>query len=170
MVIPVEVENQLFEIEVKNKKEGMCHLFAGGKNYELRLKNIETGAVDFSIDDVFYKAKISKGEKGVVFVSFDATVFQITRKDLLVEDEDYSQGGQGGGENNLFAPMPGKVIKINVAEGEKVHRGTILLVVEAMKMENNIIATEDAVVEKVNVKEGEMVDTDLQLVFLKKVK
>jgi biotin carboxyl carrier protein len=39
-----------------------------------------------------------------------------------------------------------------------------------MKMENNIIATEDAVVEKVNVKEGEMVDTDLQLVFLKKVK
>ena len=62
--------------------------------------------------------------------------------------------------------MPGKVIKVNVAEGDHVKRGTILLVVEAMKMENNITAVADAIVEKVNVKEGEMVGTDLQLLHL----
>ena len=62
--------------------------------------------------------------------------------------------------------MPGKILKINVKEGEKVKRGTVLLVVEAMKMENNIVAGTDAIVEKLNVSEGEMVDTDKQLVLL----
>jgi biotin carboxyl carrier protein len=62
--------------------------------------------------------------------------------------------------------MPGKVIKVNVKKGDKVKRGTILLVVEAMKMENNITAVEEALVTDVVVKEGEMVDTDKQLVYL----
>ena len=52
---------------------------------------------------------------------------------------------------------------------QKVRRGAILMVVEAMKMENNIVAGTDALIEKVNVKEGEMVDTDLQLIQLKKI-
>ncbi len=169
MLIPVEVENELIEIEIINKKGNVYHVFAGSKQYELCLKNIDDNEVNLRINDRFYKAHVSSGTKGKVYVSFDAAVFELLRKDLLVEDEDYSQGAQGSGENNLFAPMPGKVIKINVSEGDKVHRGTILLVVEAMKMENNIIATEDAVVEKINVNEGDMVDTDLQLVFLKKV-
>ena len=76
---------------------------------------------------------------------------------------------QEDNEGSLFAPMPGKVIKVNVAEGEKVTRGKILLVVEAMKMENNIIATNDAVIEKINVSEGDMVDTDVQLVILEEI-
>jgi len=62
--------------------------------------------------------------------------------------------------------MPGKILKINVKEGENVKRGTVLLVVEAMKMENNIVAGTDAIVEKLNVSEGEMVDTDKQLILL----
>ena len=72
-------------------------------------------------------------------------------------------------EGSLFAPMPGKVIKVNVAEGDKVTRGTVLLIVEAMKMENNIVAAHDAIVEKIAVKEGDMVDTDVQLVILEEV-
>jgi len=51
-----------------------------------------------------------------------------------------------------------------------VKRGTVLLVVEAMKMENNIVSGTDAIIEKVNVSEGEMVDTDKQLVQLKNIK
>ncbi len=170
MIIPVETDNGLIEVEITNKKDNVYYVVTNGEKQELCLKNIENNAVDFRLNDRFYKADISKGTKGIVYVSFDTAVFKLKRKDLLVEDEDYSLGTQGESENNLFAPMPGKVIKINVNEGDTVHRGTILLVVEAMKMENNIVADQDAVVEKINVKEGDMVDTDLQLVFLKKVK
>jgi len=62
--------------------------------------------------------------------------------------------------------MPGKVIKIHVKEGQEVNRGSILMVVEAMKMENNIVASTHSRVEKINVKEGEMVDTKTQLIHI----
>jgi biotin carboxyl carrier protein len=62
--------------------------------------------------------------------------------------------------------MPGKVIQINVKEGDPVNRGTILIVVEAMKMENNIVAPGKAIVEKINVKVGDMVDNQTQLIHL----
>ena len=62
--------------------------------------------------------------------------------------------------------MPGKVVKINVKEGDEVAEGTIMIVVEAMKMENNIVATAKAKVKKILVTEGEMVDNKKQLIEL----
>ncbi len=169
MVVPVSVEEEEFYIEIKKKKGNRLFVNVGDNDYEVCMKSIEPNSIRFRINDRFYTAFVSTGAKGAGYVSIEGILFGAKRNDVLVEDEDYSQSGQGSGENNLFAPMPGKVIKINVKEGDKVHRGTLLMVVEAMKMENNIIAVEDAVVEKINVKEGDMVDTDLQLVYLNKI-
>ena len=62
--------------------------------------------------------------------------------------------------------MPGKVVKINVKEGDTVNEGTIMMVVEAMKMENNIVAPGQAKVKKILVAEGQMVDNKMQLIEL----
>ena len=62
--------------------------------------------------------------------------------------------------------MPGKVVKINVKEGDTVSEGTIMMVVEAMKMENNIVASGNAKVKKILVAEGQMVDNKMQLIEL----
>ncbi len=62
--------------------------------------------------------------------------------------------------------MPGKVVKINVKEGQKVKKGDLLLVVEAMKMENNIISPKEGKIDKINVKTGEMVNGSKELLVL----
>ena len=62
--------------------------------------------------------------------------------------------------------MPGKVVKINVKEGDEVDEGTVMIVVEAMKMENNITATAKATVKRILVTENEMVDNKKQLIEL----
>jgi biotin carboxyl carrier protein len=62
--------------------------------------------------------------------------------------------------------MPGKVVKINVKEGDEVKEGQIMMVVEAMKMENNIVASGEARVKKILVAEGQMVDNKMQLIEL----
>ena len=62
--------------------------------------------------------------------------------------------------------MPGKVIKVNVNEGDIVEEGTILCVVEAMKMENNIKSMTSAKVSKVLVKEGDKIDVKTILIEL----
>ena len=62
--------------------------------------------------------------------------------------------------------MPGKVVKINVKEGDEVNEGMVMIVVEAMKMENNIVASGNAKVKKILVTEGQMVDNKMQLIEL----
>ncbi|MBC7094879.1 pyruvate/oxaloacetate carboxyltransferase [Thermococcus sp.] len=66
--------------------------------------------------------------------------------------------------NAVTAPMPGKILRILVSEGEEVKVGQGLLVLEAMKMENEIPSPMDGVVKRILVKEGETVDTGQALI------
>lgn len=70
------------------------------------------------------------------------------------------------GEGVVTAPMPGKILRILVKEGEQVKTGQGLVVLEAMKMENEIPAPKDGVVKKILVKEGDTVDTGQALIEL----
>jgi biotin carboxyl carrier protein len=63
--------------------------------------------------------------------------------------------------------MPGKIVSLHVAPGDRVANGTALLVLEAMKMENDLLSSVDGTVKTVQVRAGAMVSTgDLLLVML----
>ncbi|WP_059017919.1 acetyl/propionyl/methylcrotonyl-CoA carboxylase subunit alpha [Mycobacterium sp. M26] len=51
------------------------------------------------------------------------------------------------GDAELVSPMPGSVVAVNVAHGDTVNAGTVVVVVEAMKMEHSLTAPVDGVVE-----------------------
>lgn len=63
------------------------------------------------------------------------------------------------GAKKLEAPMPGSVVKINVAVGASFKKGDVLVVLEAMKMENEIVAPESGTVASVAVSVGSTVET-----------
>ena len=67
-------------------------------------------------------------------------------------------------DSQLKAPMPGNIIRVCVKNGEKVNRGQILMVLEAMKMEHPILAPENGRVERLFFQEGDIVKTDEQLI------
>ncbi|MCC6611785.1 MAG: carbamoyl-phosphate synthase subunit L [Burkholderiales bacterium] len=71
-----------------------------------------------------------------------------------------------GGERVAAAPMAGSVVLINVRPGDRVERGAVLAVVEAMKMENPVVAQRDGVVEQVMVDIGDSVSGGQALVLL----
>jgi biotin carboxyl carrier protein len=58
---------------------------------------------------------------------------------------------------SLTAPMPGKVVKVLVEEGEEVEEGRLLLVLEAMKMEQPVSAPHAGVVRSIPFGEGSLV-------------
>lgn len=72
--------------------------------------------------------------------------------------------GAGAGGNIIRSPMPGKVVKILVAPGEKVEAGQTVIIVSAMKMESEFKATAAGVVSKIAVAEGDTVDSNQVLV------
>ena len=61
------------------------------------------------------------------------------------------------------APMPGTILKVNVQNGQKVEEGTVLMILEAMKMENEIMAPCAGTVTSVCVNQGAAVDSDAVL-------
>ena len=66
----------------------------------------------------------------------------------------------------IKAPMPGTIMKVNVAPGQAVKKGDVLCVLEAMKMENDICAPQDGTVASVNVQKGASVQGEDVLVTL----
>lgn len=71
-----------------------------------------------------------------------------------------------GGSGQSRAPISGVVLRVDVQPGDKVSRGGVLLILEAMKMENEIVAANDAVVKTVHVKPQQDVrDGDVLVTF-----
>jgi acetyl/propionyl-CoA carboxylase alpha subunit len=68
--------------------------------------------------------------------------------------------------HDLAAPMPGRVRRLVVAEGARVSRGDVLLVLEAMKMEHAIRAPHDGTLERFRVAEGDLVEAGVELAEL----
>ena len=74
-----------------------------------------------------------------------------------------------GGSGIVVAPMPGLVVRVEVAVGQRVEAGAGLVVVEAMKMENELRATRAAMVAAVHVAPGQAVEKGAPLVTLENV-
>jgi biotin carboxyl carrier protein len=70
------------------------------------------------------------------------------------------------GPARVQAPMPGKLVRVLVTEGQDVGAGQGLVVMEAMKMENEIRAPRAGRVKEAPVREGQAVDTGALLVLL----
>ena len=64
---------------------------------------------------------------------------------------------------NLLSPMPGRIRQVNVAEGDRVAKGQVLLVLEAMKMEHAIRSPHAGLVKRLAYREGDLVDAGAEL-------
>ena len=75
-------------------------------------------------------------------------------------------GGKGSAEGagTVHSPMPGRVLKVLVAEGDVVAVGAALVVVEAMKMENELVSLRAGTVKKIHVAPGQNVESGARLV------
>lgn len=75
-----------------------------------------------------------------------------------------TRGARSGEEAGLRAPMPGRILRALVSEGDRVGRGTTLLILEAMKMEHEIKAPRDGVVTRLPFGAGDQVEAGAVLV------
>jgi 3-methylcrotonyl-CoA carboxylase alpha subunit len=169
MRFAINIDDSEYQAEVLHFDSQQLHLRVDGKEMQLQLIDSDSKSITVDLGEQVMRVFVSEDEAGQIFGSYDGHAFSFRRMDLLSSYDSHENKASTDEAGSLFAPMPGKVIKVNVKAGEKVKRGTVLLVVEAMKMENNIVAQTLSLVEEIKVKAGDMVDTKTQLIHLSEI-
>ncbi|RVX42859.1 propionyl-CoA carboxylase alpha chain [Nonomuraea polychroma] len=99
-------------------------------------------------------------EDGTVYVDHAGGHAELTPVPRLPEPVEQIAPG------SLLAPMPGSVLRVEVAAGDRVVKGQSVLVLEAMKMEHRIAAPADGVVSGVHVEKGQQVEAGAVLAII----
>jgi propionyl-CoA carboxylase alpha chain len=124
-----------------------------------RLHAWSPDAIDVEIDGRRVRARVTRaGERLIVHGSGGDVVF--------TQQPRFKIPGQDDAAGGFVARMPGKVIALRVAEGDRVARGDTLVVLEAMKMEHPMRAAHDGVVREVRVAEGDQVEAGALLLVV----
>ena len=130
------------EVDLRETGHHFVSLLVGGKSYEAGLEKRPGGYTVVLTDDVV-AVDLVEGTKGVPLPARKA-----------------------GGPSRVTAPMPGKLVRVLVTQGQDVAAGDGLVVVEAMKMENEIKAPRAGTVKDVPVREGLAVEAGALLVVV----
>ncbi len=84
----------------------------------------------------------------------------------LVERPRFPETAREDDPGSLHAPMPGRIVKVVIGEGDEVTDGQVVIVLEAMKMEHSLRAPYDGVVRSVTASPGDQVDAGQVLVVV----
>lgn len=127
---------------------------------------VAPGVYSLILNGRSYEAWVTRAQgNGVFEVKVGSRVFRVELQDSRTR---HRQGDSAthAGRQEIFAPMPGKIVKVLVRDNTHVAAGQGLLVIEAMKMQNEIRAPRPGQVEKVHVREGEGVESGAHLLSL----
>jgi pyruvate carboxylase len=102
----------------------------------------------------------SDGTRAVYFELNGNNRSVVIRDQSVQSDEAVRIKAEKGNPCHIAAPMPGKVLKVNVKAGDAIKEGDVLMVTEAMKMETNIKAKADGAIADVKFKEGDKVEKE----------
>lgn len=164
--VRTDVANAVFHVQIERIRRKSLNCTINGQDYEVMLSqnggNINKVIINGMMESVF----VSETSDNNYCVHLKGLDFICRRTDELNDSCDYSNKDVKNNDMTYHSPMPGKVIKVNVKEGDEVKEGDVLCVVEAMKMENNIKAMTSAKVAKVFVKESDKVDVKNILIEL----
>ena len=166
MHLTVDVEGSRIPVSICAAEAGKIKGKVGETPFQVEFIQYDNKQMKILLNGRTETVYCSVNDEHKTIVNFHGLNFTCFRTDQLNDTQDYSCKETINDKSKLVSPMPGKVVKINVKEGEEVGEGMIMMVVEAMKMENNIMASGRATVKRILVEEGQMVDNKMQLIEL----
>ena len=166
MQVTVDVEGKRIPVNISAAEAGRIIGTIGEVPFSVEFIQYEHNQLKIMLNGRTEMVYCSVNEDQKTIVNFHGLNFTCFRTDQLNDAMDYACKESVNDKSRLVSPMPGKVVKINVKEGDEVKEGMIMMVVEAMKMENNIVAAGNTKVKKILVTEGQMVDNKMQLIEL----
>ena len=159
-----------------------------GEKHEIEITR-DGGRLLARVDQRVYDLEASEPEPNVYSLKYEGRVFEVfvspqknaaaafatrigsTEIEVAISDPKRLRGTAAGadavdGKAEIRTAMPGKVVRILVANGAQVQKGDGVIVVEAMKMQNEMKSSKDGVVKQIRVAEGDNVGAGDLLVVI----
>lgn len=117
-------------------------------------------------DNISYNVEILENSEKSVKLRINDQVLEVETKDkmdLLLERLGMDKALEEV-INDIRAPMPGLILKVEVEEGQEVKKGDPLMILEAMKMENVLKAPGEGIVSSIKVNQGDTVEKNQVLI------
>jgi acetyl/propionyl-CoA carboxylase alpha subunit len=148
------------EVEILEREGTHLRARIDGREVSAQFDALASGGGTLSIDGRRFRIASAR-RKDTILVAVGPRTFSFVRA-----EEGGRHRARGLAAAEITAPMPGKVLRVPVREGDAVVAGQTLVVLEAMKMETALAAESDAVVKRVLVAPGQMVDHGALLIEL----
>ncbi len=146
-VVTMKVDDELYEVDALRVAEGIYSILYKGRSYNIEMIADSTTR-HYTVNSWYntYKVEIIDAQ---------------TRYRQSREMGTHSDEGKV-----IVSPMPGKVVKLLVAEGDTVEAGQTLIIISAMKMESEFKARVSGVVKHISVSEGQTIDANKELIVI----
>ncbi len=168
MAYEVSIGHRTASVEMLNRAGNKALIRVDDRKYDLDITEVENGVYSILYNGHSYNVELIEGENSKKYIvntfarSFNLEVIDAESKYI----SNRNKGLEVEGANQVLSPMPGKIVKIPVAVGERVSSGQTLIVVEAMKMQSEFKASGDKIVQAILVKEGDTVDSHQVMIKL----
>ena len=163
MFINYEHENHVYNVTIERRKDQYFVTY-DNTEYKVEADEIKPGHLKIKLGDRVIKCVITKGDKDK-FVFVEGDVFKVRNIELTGAKKTKKKD-----EGNLNSPISGKVVSVKVKDEDKVKKGDVLMIIEAMKMEYLIRAPYNGKVKKVNFKENNQIEIGQNTVEITKEK
>ena len=163
-----KVNGKIYDIELVSKEGNNIQISLNGEIIDLDVAMSETGFCSLLYDGNSYNAESVYHTEGKYTITTNFKHFDIELSSPQKKYLRNLRNNQDEAQESIVSPMPAKIIKIFISEGQEVKKGDALLVIEAMKMQSTYTAAQNAIIEKIAVNEGDSVIRDQLLIGFKK--
>lgn len=166
MALDIKIGDREAHVTLIKKEGTKATIQIDDKVYDVDIVMVEDGVYSIIHEGKSYNIEMIQGNGPKNY--FVNTYYSSHELDIIDAQSRYQQNRNKDGLHShdkvISTPMPGKVVRIPVAEGDVVEKGTTLIVISAMKMESEYKSPADGVVKKIYVSEGDTISGNQPLV------
>jgi biotin carboxyl carrier protein len=155
MLYEITIDGKNYRLDL-NRADGRWSCRLDGRDFEIDAILTRPDVLSLRIGNLAYEVK-SERLANDLHLWVGSTCFAVEVRDPR-SLRGRTRAGDDHGPRKITAPMPGKVVRLLVHEGEEVEPGRGVAVVEAMKMQNEIKSPKKGTIQKILVSEGAAVN------------
>jgi len=155
MLYDITIDGKKYRLDL-NRADGRWSCRLEGREFEIDAILTRPDVLSLRIGDRAYEVK-SERVANDLHLWVGSTCFAVEVRDPR-SLRGRTRAGDDHGPRKIAAPMPGKVVRLLVHEGDEVEPGSGVAVVEAMKMQNEIKSPKKGTIQKILVSKGAAVN------------